>query len=216
MNDKDLQNHLRSLSHVEVRLSRHQRALRAKLLRAHARQQTLTGRFRGTFASIKTEGVLIMKKNTLVAGAVALGVSALVVGVLAFGVLQSPPASASQLLADATKKTQQMSQEEIDRINNQYRQDLQHRLEEARQSNELRVVQHDELAAFGGMGAKRDPSIKTYLTYTDTQNHRILIGLDEASAPLFIFDVDAMAEAGQSPNSPSAVDAPAPTMEPRP
>jgi hypothetical protein len=212
MNDKDLQKYIRSLVSLDANLPRHQQKLKRQLLGIHTPQQTLSDRFMGAFILL-TAGDIRMKKNiNKTIGVSALVVSIFAVGILAIGTMHPQPVAA-QLLTEATKRTQQMSPAEIEKINNQYRQDIRQRLSEAKKANSLQVLSYDQAAKWIVV-AKADPTTKTYLGYTDAQNHRILIGLDENKEPLFIYDVDKPVQ-NTNTNDPSNSTAqpPQPTVE---
>lgn len=198
MNDKDLHNLVRTLADIDVSAPTHQARLRAQLLTQHATQQTIVGRLFAAFAKISSTGVH-MKKNTIVFGGSALAVGLLVAGVLSVGIMQAHPASAAQLAESATKKAQQMSAEEVARINAQYHQDLARRLNEAKQDKDLRVLPRDEVVSWGWAVKGDDPDVSKYLTYTDSSNHRIIIALGSDDQPVYIVDFDAVQAQKASP-----------------
>lgn len=193
MNDKDLHNLVRTLRSTEVSTPRYQARLRARLLAQHAAQQTIVGRLFAAFVKNSNKGV-IMKKNIIVFGASALVMGLLAVGVVSFTTLQTQPVSAMQLVASATKKSQQLSTDEVARINAQYHEDLSRRLAEAKQNKGLRVLSSSEFASWGQQVSREDPSVSKYLTYNDGSNHRIVIGLGSDDRPLYIVDFDAQLE----------------------
>lgn len=133
-----------------------------------------------------------MKKN--ISGLSVLGISLLAVGIITFSAMNASPASAAEIAEKAIEKTQHMSAEEIANINNQYKQDLKGRLSEAKHDEDLRVLPASELQSWGWATAKEDPSVKTYLTYTNANSDRIVIGLDSNSEPVFVMNFDNRSE----------------------
>jgi hypothetical protein len=137
-------------------------------------------------------------KTYLTAGASVLALSVLAVSVISLSGGQS--ASAAQLVQTATTQTQHMSADKVSQIENQFHQKLQQRLAEAKQAKDLRILPTSELNSWSQKVAgqtklvKQDPSVKTYLTYTDASGHRIVIALDASDKPLYVFDFDTMAQ----------------------
>lgn len=130
-----------------------------------------------------------MKKNILTAGVSVLAVTAL--AVFSFSAMSSDPVSAAaQLINDAAAKTAQMSPSEITQFNAQWSQDVGLRLAQAEEAGNLRIVSADEVNSMGGSIAKAGVGDVTYLTYTDGDGHRIVIGLNDAEEPVLLHDLD--------------------------
>lgn len=204
MNDKDLHTppSVSQLASDDISTPAHQARLRAALMARHPAivaaaqpaehiQQSLMHRLLGTF----TQGAeTIMKKNQLRIGASAFAISAMVIGLSAFGVMQlSPSASASELLDKASQRVSSMSDAEVAAVEKAGRQTLAERLAEARADRDLRLLSDDEfagwIAAEPDLAGVRDPSL-TYVTHTDSQNDRIVIGLAGDEEPVFVLNVD--------------------------
>ncbi len=192
MSDTDLHKLVHGLSKTSIATPVHKRALRARLLAQHANQQTGMRHLLGTFRTTITTGVLAnMKKNILTAGVSALVVTALAVGVFSSGAMSNDSVSAAQLINDVVAKTAQMSPSEITQFNEQWSQDVSQRLAQAQNAGNLRIVSADEVNAMGGSIAKAGAGDVSYLTYTDGDGHRIVIGLNDAEEPVLLHDLDA-------------------------
>lgn len=191
MSATDLHSIIRGLTSADVSLPRHQQALRAQLLAQHATQQTVRHRLLRVFKTITTGVPLQMKKTTFSACASALAITAVAVSVFSFTVMRSAPVGAAQLIRDATTKTQQMSSAEIAQFNASWHQDVTQRLAEAKNAKSLRMVSAHEINSWGGSIAKPGAPIATYVTYTDSNGHRVLIGLGRDEQPVLLYDVDA-------------------------
>lgn len=183
MNDKDLQTIIAHLQRAKPALPRHQQALKARLLTQHAHQQTFGFRFLGHFTHNLT-GVFTMKSKI----AAGLAVAVLVAGA-AFLLTVNGQVSALELATKAYDKTSQMPQAEIDAKNEQYKQNIKQRLQQAKASANLKKI--DLASAKELLGAtNHDASVKQYLSYNDNQNHQIVIGLDAQREPVSVFDVE--------------------------
>lgn len=184
MNDKDLQKIIAQLQRDKTALPSHQQVLKARLLARHASQQSFGFRFPGLFAS-KLTGVFTMKSK-LVAG---LAVAVLVAGATVLVTVNNQSVSAQELATKAYTKTSQMSPAEIEAKNQQYKQDMKQRLQEAKAAADLKKIDVNSAKQLFG-DRNHDPSVKQYLSFSDSQKHQIVIGLDSQGNPVSVYDIE--------------------------
>ncbi|HVI69690.1 MAG TPA: hypothetical protein VM581_04520 [Magnetospirillaceae bacterium] len=194
MNQQDLHTYTSSLGRrPTITLPRHKQALKRRLLARHAHQQAGWFRFARALSNPLTGVVTAMQnKRSLLSG---VGLSALVLGALTFATLTNQPVSAHDLVAKATDKMSAMDQGAIEAKNKLYQQNLNDRLREAKAAPNLRIIEIDELNSWGVRAERNDPEIAKYLTYTDMQQHRIVIGLNANNEPMLVMDVELFSQA---------------------
>lgn len=188
MNDKLPHNLLKEFGHASAtRLPLHQQALKQRLLTEHARQQTFAFRLR-TFVHLITGVLRTMKAKNTALG--ALGVGLMVIGVITFTSLTSQPVSALDVVNKAADKVEHMLAAKIEEKNKLYQQNLKERLAEAKKAPSLRLIEVNELNAWGVRIKVEDPNVKHYLTFNDIHNDRIVIGVNASGEPVLVYNVE--------------------------
>lgn len=189
MNQHDLNTFLKSLgSRPGISLPRHEQGLRQQLLAQHATQQAAWFRFARALPYFLIGVVTVMRnKRSILSG---VGISAVVLGALTFASLTNLPVSAHDLATKAADKMSTMDQGTIESKNRMYQQNLKERLNEAKKAPSLRIIEIAELNSWGIPVQQKSPEVVKYLTYTDAQQHRIVVGLGADNEPMMIMDVE--------------------------
>jgi len=189
---EDLDIFLRELQDTTVRLPRYKTMLRARLVAQHAHFKTPH-----RIATAKTKGVslkfFVSPKNALALVAPVLAAGLLVGGVLA--VQPTPAVHTAQWLAiAASKEVEHMNSEKVAHISEEYHEDIAQCLDDAVKSPSLRILSASQFRAWVGAAIPKEDvhASNTYLTYTDTKHHRIVIALNEDHEPVYVLDVETL------------------------
>lgn len=188
MDNDDFQKLVEELQAVDVQLPIHKRALREHILEVQAQRMGAKPR------SIVAIGARLVRLRGSMTSRKVLSIGAVIIvaGVLLAGLLiilpvhHQPPAK--KLIAEATKKVAQMNPEKVAAISEEY-EDLNDCLQDAKDSDNLRIAPAAEVDRVLEPEIQEEHAAEVYVTYTDANEHTVVIGLDTASEPLFAVDV---------------------------
>lgn len=188
MKNDDFEELMKALQAVDIQLPLHKKALRDHIIEVQAQ------RAGGKPRSIIAIGARLVRLRRMPTSHKILSISAviIVIGILLAGLLiflpMSHQAPAKKLIAEAVEKVDQMSPEKVAAISKEY-EDLGDCLDDAKKSDDVRIAPASEMRQVLDPEVREEHPAEVYVTYTDPNDHTVVIGLDTENEPLFAVDV---------------------------